>query len=181
MKFSKAEKATFQYTGKRDRYVTDEEYKALWAKGDAILQDAMDLAFLTGQRVGDVLKMTRQDIADGTLLVVQQKTGAKVPIRLEHDLKSLVERIQARSRPVPSMYLVCDRRGQRVQYKALNDRFVAARIASGQDWQFRDIRAKTATDIPEIRHAQQLLGHKIETTTTGYRRNKGTAVSPLKR
>ena len=179
MKFSKAEKATFQYTGKRDRYVTDAEYREVWGRGDAILQDVMDLAYLTGQRVNDVLKMTRHDIGDGTLLVVQQKTGAKVPIKVEHDLQALVERILARPRAVPSMYLVCDRHGQRVSYTALHNRFVKAR--GDADWQFRDIRAKTATDIPEIRHAQQLLGHKNETTTTGYRRSKGTAISPLKR
>lgn len=178
MKFTKAERAQFKYTGKRDRYVTDDEYRALWSQGDAILQDGMDLAYRTGQRVGDVLAMTRQDIRDGELWIVQEKTKAKVGIRMEGLLKALVERILARSRPVPSMYLICDRRGQRVRYKAFNDRFVAARKASGQDWQFRDIRAKTATDLPEIRHAQGLLGHKYETTTAGYRRPKGVAVPP---
>jgi integrase len=65
----------------RGRYVTDEEYDAALAKAPSFLQDTMDLALLTGQRVSDVLKMTRQDMRDGVLSVVQDKTGAKVGIR----------------------------------------------------------------------------------------------------
>lgn len=179
MKFSKAEKATFQYTGRRERYVTDAEYRAVWERGGDILQDAMDLALYTGQRPGDVLAMTRHDIRDGELWIVQAKTGAKVGITIEGELKAVLERIQARKRDVPSLHLICDRQGQRVRLKALWKRFDKARGEA--DWQFRDIRAKTATDIPEIRDAQKLLGHKHETTTTGYRRSKGVAVAPLKR
>ena len=37
---------------------------------------------MTGQRPSDVLKMRRQDVQDGYLLVTQRKTGAKVALRL---------------------------------------------------------------------------------------------------
>ena len=61
----------------RDRYgyVEDDEFKAVWEKGHYTLQDAMDLALLTGQRPADVLKLTRADIRDGALHLKQNKTG----------------------------------------------------------------------------------------------------------
>lgn len=180
MKFSKAEKRAYNIGGKRDRYVTDAEFDAVHARGDAILQDAMDLALLTGQRPGDILKARRQDIVDGVLWFVQEKTGAKVGVRVEAALQRVVARILARERPVPSMYLICDRRGQRLRYGPLHERFLKA--LGDADWQFRDIRAKAATDSPDLKRAQQLLGHVTEATTASvYRRSSSNVVAPLER
>jgi hypothetical protein len=77
------------------------------------------------------------------------------------------------------MYLICDRRGQRVLLQALEDRFRKAR--GDATWQFRDIRAKTSTDMPDLKKAQLLLGHANETTTTIYRRSKSAVVDPQER
>jgi integrase len=176
IKFSQAERKVIGKLGKRDRYVTDAEFETVLLKADPILQDAMDLAYLTGQRPSDLLKMTRQDMRDGTLLIVQEKTGAKVPIRIEGKLKRVLERALARPRRIQSMYIIATEDGQRLSYDALNRRFVKARGEA--DWQFRDIRAKTATDIPDIKRAQGLLGHSNEQTTTIYRRSKGVAIAP---
>jgi integrase len=179
VKFSKAESRAYGIKGKRDVYVTDEQFQAVYDRGDAILQDAMDLAILTGQRPSDLLKARRQDIVDGVLWFTQVKTGHRMGLRVEGELASVLARILSRERAVPSMYLLCDRNGQRLLYGALNDRFNAARGAA--IWQFRDIRAKAATDSPDLKRAQELLGHAQETTTTVYRRSKGKIVSPLQR
>ncbi len=48
-----------------DRYIEDEEYRAVWERTHYTVQDAMDLAYLTGQRPADVLKLNRSDIKDG--------------------------------------------------------------------------------------------------------------------
>lgn len=177
--FSHAERKSLE-TGKRTRYVSDAEFAEVYAKGDEILQDAMDLAVLTGQRPSDLLKACRQDIREGVLWITQQKTGAKVGIRVEGELQRVLQRILARPKAVSSVYLIADKRGQRVQYNALNDRFRKARGSA--DWQFRDLRAKVASDHVDLKHAQQLLGHTNEQTTASvYRRTKGAIVSPLKR
>jgi integrase len=86
----------------------------------------MDLALRTGQRPSDILKARRQDIVEGVLWFTQQKTGARVGVRVKGKLAAVLERIQARERPIPSMYLLCDRQGQRLRYHALNQRFNAA-------------------------------------------------------
>jgi len=44
----------------RDRYVTDAEFLAVHGKADPTLQDAMDIALLTGQRPADVLRSNAQ-------------------------------------------------------------------------------------------------------------------------
>ena len=81
----------------RDKYVTDAEYRALYEKADPVLRDAMDLAYYTGQRVADVLKMKRADIHEGALWVRQAKTKAKLRIAIEGELAAVIERIRARA------------------------------------------------------------------------------------
>lgn len=183
IKFSKSERKAIGQLGKSDRYVTDAEFAEVYGRALPILQDAMDLGLRTGQRPSDLLEMTRQDIKDGELWIVQEKTGAKVGIRIEGKLKVALERMQARQRRVQSMYLIATDDGQRMTYDALNRQFVKARRAAMKEagmatWQFRAIRAKAATDSPDIKRAQGLLGHASELTTAGYRRNKGIAVPP---
>ncbi len=50
----------------------------------------------------------------------------------------------------------------------LRNRFDEAREAAGATFQFRDIRAKAATDTGDLGHAQKLLGHKNIRTTCVY-------------
>lgn len=163
----------------RSRYVTDAEYLEVWNRAGPVLQDAMDLAYLTGQRPSDVLKMVRQDIRDGCLWVRQNKTGARVGIKIEGEFALVLERILARPRAVASMYLIAGRRGEQLNDGQLRRLFDAAN--PDRTWQFRDIRAKAASDAKDLKHAQRLLGHTTETTTAGiYRRVVGDKVSPLK-
>jgi integrase len=178
VKFSKSEKKSLGKLGKRDVYVTDAMFSETYLRAEWMLQDCMDFALLTAQRPSDLLKMKRADIRDGALWVVQIKTGARVGIRIEGELKRVLERVLARPRRIQSMYIIADEDGQRWTYAALNKAFGKAR--GDAKWQFRDIRAKAASDSPDLKAAQGLLGHANETTTTVYRRSKGTPVAPLK-
>jgi integrase len=136
----------------RDRYVTDAEFQAVHPKADATLRDAMDLALLTGQRPADVLKMKREDIRDGALFVAQNKTGAKRAIEVVGELAQVLERIAARKRERLSAFLVQDDNGRPLTMLAMRGRFDKARKAAGVAFQFRDIRAKTASDTGDLGH-----------------------------
>lgn len=180
IKFSKAEKRSYQPTGRRKIYVSDPLFQETYQRGDDILRDCMDLAYLAGPRPGDILKALRTDIVDGVWWIEQQKTGERIGIKVEGELAMVLERILTRPRKAQSIYIVSDENGQRVRYGQLNTRHRAAR--GNEKWQFRDIRAKTATDADDLKHAQRLLGHVNEQTTAAvYRRSKGSIVAPLKR
>lgn len=164
----------------RDRYVTNDEYLAVWRWADQSTQDAMDIALLTGQREGDVIKMQESDIRDGFLHVRQNKTKTPLRFQLVGELKQVLDRILARPGRKASN-LVQDENGVSVNGNALRKRFRKAKDAAGIDFQFRDIRAKAATDVEDLGRAQKLLGHKSRNQTEDYVRNRqGEVVMPLK-
>lgn len=166
----------------RDRYVSDDEYAAVWAVAHPTVQDAMDLALCTGQRPADVLKIVVTDIADGMLSITQNKTGKKLRIGIEGDLANILARIMEKPRSAVNQALLQDPNGQRLTYFALRSRFDKARESAGVNFQFRDLRAKAATDTEDLAHAQRLLGHRNRSTTEIYtRERKGEIVRPLQR
>lgn len=166
----------------RDRYIEDAEYKAVRDKAHFSLQDAMDMAYLTGQRPADLFKLNCIDIQNGELLVTQNKTGKKLCIAVVGELKDLIQRIQGRQTfSVGCDALLQDGNGQRLSYGVLRVRFDKARKDAAVDFQFRDIRAKSATDSEDLARAQKLLGHKARSMTERYTRDrKGDKVLPLK-
>ena len=117
------------------------------------LRDAMDIALLTGQRPADVLKIRHADIRDGALLIAQNKTGTKRAIEIVGELADVIDRINARTRERQSAYLIQDDNGRPLSMLALRSRFDKARKAAGVAFQFRGIRAKTASDTGDLGHA----------------------------
>lgn len=176
--------------GRKNIYITDEMYRDVHEHAGQPLKDAMDMAYLTGQRPSDVLKMTEMDINDGHLCVTQGKTGVKVRISIEGDLSLLLARISLRKAAykVRSLNIIVNDSGQPLSLRALQEQFQKARDKAGIDKntvQFRDLRAKAGTDKTEssgdIRQAQKQLGHSTITMTERYvRGRKGEKVKPTK-
>lgn len=175
----------------RDAYIEDAVYKVVWAAAEAPLQDAMDLAYLTGQRPADVLKLSPSDIQDGELTVVQNKTGKRLRIAVEGELATVIDRIKARK--VAGMTLI-SRQGKPMTKAALRGAFDRARDAAVKAhpemeakvraFQFRDLRAKAGTDTEATRGmaaAKDQLGHSSEVMTAHYvRHRRGKLVKPTK-
>jgi integrase len=185
----------------RDVYVEDEVYKAVWDAADPMVRDGMDLAYLTGQRVSDVLAMTETALRGGMLEVRQAKTGKRLRIALSGELGAVVARARER-RPkgegqVRSLHLVVAEDGQPLTYSGFIQRFQDARAAAAAKednariapailgFQFRDLRAKAGTDkadsAGDIRQAQRQLGHSSVVMTEHYVRNRrGDKVDPTR-
>lgn len=176
----------------RDTYIDDAVFKAVHDAAEVPLRDAMDLAYLTGQRPADVLKLTLADIKDGAIWIRQNKTGAKLRITVEGELADLIKRIKGRK--VMGKGLVNMMDGTPMSKFALRGAMDRARTAAAgnrpdladaiKQFQFRDLRAKAATDKEEsqgIVAAQDQLGHSTSAMTKHYvRHRRGKLVTPTK-
>ena len=111
----------------RDAYIEDMTYKTVWDAADWPTRDAMDLAYLTGQRPADVLKMRFPDIRDGYLWLTQGKTRKKLRMAIAGELAALIARIQSRAHKVTSLALIRNETGQPLSNSALDNRFEEAR------------------------------------------------------
>lgn len=180
----------------RSTYVEDDLFEAVYRHADASLRDALDLAYLTGQRVGDVWSMDLRQVTPRGLVITQAKSSNKVTMEITGELAALLERIakrkseklpNGRSKPY-STRLVVNESGLALGRAALRYRFDKAREAAGVakgDFQFRDLRAKAGTDkadsANDIREAQAQLGHSSVTTTEIYvRKKRGAKATPTR-
>lgn len=184
----------------RDVYIEDTIYAAVYECASAPLKDALDLAYLTGQRPADVRKMSVTDFRDGMLAVDQGKTGARLRLLTAgpdgdlNDLGLLLDRIAQRKRvkKVTDIALVCGANGMRITEAGLDNAFDRARVkamaknpvmaAQIKAFQFRDLRAKAGTDKSDsdgMREAQRQLGHASMKMTEHYVR-KGKVVTPTR-
>ena len=182
----------------RDVYVEDDVYTAIYEAACQPIKDAMDLAYLTGQRPGDTLRISRAHIRDDVLEVRPSKTGGKIRLRVVGELAALIERLkrQAEAHSVHSLHLVQNEHGQALSHQSLIKRFRKARDAAAKSTkreslkaeilatQFRDLRAKAGTDKAEAadpRRAQQQLGHASVVMTERYiRGRRGDLSDPTK-
>lgn len=165
----------------RSRYITDAEFDQVKAHAHFTVIDAMDLALLTGQRPADVLKLKRTEIRDGALWIVQNKTGQRLGVEITGELAAVIARINERPSHAISAWLIRDENGQPLTLFALRSRFNKARKLAKMDFQFRDIRAKAATDTGDLAHSQRRLGHKNREMTEHYvKAHLGQRVKPLR-
>jgi integrase len=178
----------FKETG-RDVYVEDDVFARVYAHAPQIIRDAMDLAYLCGQRVGDVYALDERQVREGYIHVTQGKTKKKRRIELTGELPAVLARIKTRKAQykVHSTRLLVDDDGQPWLYDRLRRAFRSACDAAGvapDTFQMRDLRAKAGTDktdSTDIRDAQQQLGHSNLAMTEHYvRERRGAKVTPTK-
>jgi integrase len=162
--------------GKRERYITDAEYRAIWLHSGGRLRVVMDLCYLTGQRISDVLRIRHADLTDAGIAFRQQKTGAKLLVRWTPDLKDAVERAKALHGNVRALTLLHNRRGKAPDYSTVKIQWDKARQAAGvPDARIHDLRAKSLTDAKrEGKDAQVLAGHTDPRMTARYIRLRET-------
>jgi integrase len=157
--------------------------------------DAMDLAYLTGQRPADALKTTHYDIADGHLVVTQEKTKQPLRIKIVGKLAALITRINARKagHEIRTAALLVNQHGKRMTGPMLRSQFGKVRVAAAEAepvlvnaikkmW-FYDLRAKAADDTVDglgDEAASNLLGHEDVRTTRRHYLRRGKIVAPTK-
>lgn len=153
--------------------------------------NAMLLALVTGQRLGDISKMKFSDIWDDHLHVVQEKTGSKLAIPLSLRLNAIdwsLRDVVARCRDYAvSQYLIhffratsMAERGAQVKSNTITMNFSKARDKAQINWgngtpaTFHEQRS-LAERLYEAQNidTQKLLGHKSPNQTANYHDDRG--------
>lgn len=159
-------------TKARDRYITDAEFLAIREHADPVLRVAMDISYLTGARISDILKIKLSDIGDDGLGVQQKKTGKKQLFIHTPALKEAFDTAKALPRPVRGIgrTLLCTRTGDQYSTSTFRNLWTAAVTeAKIKDVHFHDIRAKSATDAKKLgMDYQKLLGHTNKAMSERY-------------
>ena len=170
----------------RCRYVTETEYRAAYEIMPPMLQCAMDLAVLTGLRPGDLLALERANLTEEGISVQTAKTGKGLVIEWSDELRRVVKRAQG-IRPHFRQAIICNRQGAAYTvdgFASVWRRKVRKAIADPENalelpFQFRDLRAKSASDdSPEAATAR--LGHTNAAITERVYRRRPTVVKPLR-
>jgi integrase len=164
---------------KRTRLITLAELAAIYQASGPRLRAIIGLLLLTGQRVGDVLAIRRADLLDEGIAFRQQKTGAKVIVAWNADLRAAVDEAKAIGGKVSALTLFCNRRGKTPDYRTVRKQWDdACEAAKVEDAHLHDVRAMSATWAKrEGKNPTALLGHTSVTQTDRYLRDKESTVA----
>lgn len=165
---------------KRKRLITNAEWWAIHAAATPRMKAIMKVAFLTGQRIGDVIRIRRSQFTDEGIAFVQEKTGAKLAVQWVPDLRQAVADALALQGPVKSVYLFLGRSQKKIAppgYGAVLAEWHRACTAAGiEDARPNDQRAQSLTAAEEEgKNPTALAGHTSESMTKRYLRGRKSA------
>lgn len=170
----------------RDRYITDEEFAAVYEIMPPRHQVAMDLALLTGQRQGDILKLKWDDVLEDGVTFRQSKTGQGRHILYTPALKAALTRARKLLPMIPREYVVRTKKGTRYTsegFRSVWQRYMTTAVNKGlikTRFTFHDIRAKTVSDTDDVDMAQLRAGHTSKAMTLRVYSRKIRKVNALK-
>ena len=164
----------------RDRYITDDEYNALYSVSPPVVQIAMEIAYLCATRQADVLALTYAQLTEEGVYIKQSKTGVA-------QIKAWTERLRAAinlsdSLPlnsgISSIYVLHQSRGSGYTRDGFNSRWQKAKEPATEkfphlnfNFTFHDLKAKGISDLDgSLSEKQKISGHKKITQTARYDR-----------
>lgn len=182
---------------KRTRYVTNEEFAAFRESVNPRMRIAMDLALLTGQRQGDLLRLTWRQVSPDGVAFRQGKTGKKLLVEMSPALEEVLTRARKMLPHLPREYVL--RREDGLPYSENGFRaiwqYAMARAVKGTkrrngEWKkrpilkerftFHDLRAKSVSDSDTIQNAFERAGHTSMAMTRGVYDRGVRKVKPLR-
>lgn len=156
---------------KRDRYLTDAELAAILAVSTENMRVIYLMAYLTAQRINDVLSIKLADISDAGIAFKQQKTDKRLIVAMTPDIKDTIARTKALPRSARGLTLFTTKRTCKpVIYETVKEQFRKACERAGvKDATLHDLRAKSITDAKKQGHdPQKLAGHSDARMTERY-------------
>lgn len=171
----------------RERYITDEEYKAVYDVAPDVVRATMEIAYLCLARQSDVLALTEDQIRETGIFIRQGKTGVKQIKAWSPRLRAAVA--LARSLPlkpgIRSLFVIHQTSGSKYTRDGFNSRWRDAKIAAQEknphlqiDFTFHDLKAKGVSDLEgSLEEKQAISGHKNSRQTAIYDRK--TKIVPV--
>ncbi|MCC8364958.1 tyrosine-type recombinase/integrase [Xenorhabdus sp. PB61.4] len=164
----------------RDRYITDDEYNAIYSVSPLVVQIAMELAYLCCARQSDILGLTYAQVAEEGIYIKQGKTKvAQIKLWTER-LYSAIEKSQHLpvEDGVTSIYVIHQRTGARYARDGFNSRWRKAKHTAKEkfpeldfNFTFHDLKAKGISDLEgTLQEKQRISGHKNIGQTARYNR-----------
>ncbi len=164
----------------RERYITDEEYQAVYEVSPDVVRVAMEIAYLCVARQSDVLSLQKDQLFDSGIYIRQGKTGVK-------QIKAWSPRLQkaialARSLPlktgISSLFVIHQTTGGKYTRDGFNSRWRDVKAAAQEkyphlqiDFTFHDLKAKGISDLEgSLEEKQAISGHKNPRQTAAYDR-----------
>jgi integrase len=166
----------------RTRYVTDAEFAAVYGASRPIIQLIMEVGYITGLRIGDILALKLSNLSDDGIRLYQEKNEVKAHYKMTPALRSVIDRAKAIRRRRGTFYLFPNREGHAYTYSGFRAVFRRTVIESGvADFHFHDIRAKATTDAHNLgRDAQSFSLHKTREQAEAYVKARNfQSVEPL--
>ena len=177
----------------RTRYIGDSELRrikvaanygddGLRTRSGPMLCALVDMAYLTGQRIGDLLSLEWTAVKETGILFepakTKESTGAAVLIEWTPKLRNVVERLKALRKErrgfAPQVFTTQD--GKAYTYWGAASAWKrAVKRAGVMGVHFHDLRAKALTDVDEARGmgaARTMGSHTTEQQTSDYVRHK---------
>jgi integrase len=173
---------------KRNRYVTDAEYQAVYALASPRVKVAMDLALLTGQRQGDLLELKWEQVTPEGVLFTQGKTGKRLLVGMSPSLEDALGRAKRFLPHLPREYVLRQRNGKAYRpdgFRAIWQRTMNKATKGDQPvlkerYTFHDLRAKCVSDTVNLQDAMERAGHTSMAMTRGVYDRGIRKVTPLK-
>lgn len=181
----------------RSRYITDSELRRIKVgaiygnphpktghliknRSGLMLCALIDMAYLTGQRISDLLSMEWADVKPTGILFepskVASSTGVKVLIEWTPKLRDVVDRLKVLKRADITRWMFTTQGAQKFTYSGASSAWKrAVKRAGVRGVTFHDLKAKALTDVDDIRgmnDAQKMGGHSTQNQTADYVRHK---------
>lgn len=167
---------------KRERYVEDNEYAAVYKVAEKSVRALMDLIYRTLQRPEDIITWDRKNIVSKiengvkkrVIRTQQGKTDAKLDIEITPEIDTILKEIWGELGEFVGMPLIHTKKGKPYTYSGLCAMLQRYRIKAKltETFGFYDLKGKGATDMwlsgVPLEKIQVLCGHESVTTTEIY-------------
>lgn len=158
----------------RTRYITDQEYLAVYNVAPLCVKAAMEISYLCAARQGDVLKLKKSQLLDEGIYIKQGKTGKEQIKSYSPRLRAALKLAESIGTKNGSFYVIPNQSGTaytpdgfRTMWSKAREK---ARTETGLklDFTFHDLKAKAISDYEG--NKQQFSGHKTAAQVATYDR-----------